>query len=59
MGATEAPNEQKVRLIRRQHTLELVEHVYGLKCESCGRGKKRVWGFVCEDGDARANYYAL
>lgn len=40
-------------------TLELGEYVYGLKCECCGREKKRVWGFVCEDGDARAIYYAL
>lgn len=41
------------------YTLENGEYVSRLKCECCGEQKKRVWGFVCKDGDAHAIYYAL
>jgi hypothetical protein len=42
-----------------EYTLELGEYIYRLRCECCGNAKKRVFGFVSKDGDARAVYYAL
>jgi hypothetical protein len=41
------------------YTLEPGEFIYRLRCECCLTEKNRVWGFVSEDGDAHAVYYAL
>ena len=41
------------------YTLEAGEYIYRLKCECCGKPKKRVFGFVSKDNDAHAVYYAL
>jgi hypothetical protein len=42
-----------------EYTLETGETIYVLICECCGRPKKRVFGFVSNNGDAHAVYYAL
>ena len=41
------------------YSLETSEYIYRLTCECCGTEKNRVWGFVSENGDAYAVYYAL
>lgn len=41
------------------YTLETGEDIWRLKCDCCSKQKQRVWGFVCNDGDAHAVYYAL
>jgi hypothetical protein len=49
-----------LQLVRMgNYSLEISEYLYSLKCDCCGGKKNRVWGFVSDNGDARAVYYAL
>ena len=41
------------------YSLDLGEHITSLRCDCCSNAKKRVFGFVCKDGDAHSVYYAL
>lgn len=41
------------------YSLELGENITSLQCDCCGNAKKRVFGFICKEGDAHSVYYAL
>lgn len=59
-GTTESDARTYRRIgLMSAYTLEAGEYVYCLGCECCGKRKRHVWGFVSNDGDAHAVYYAL